>query len=362
MSSIKVFSFFSGLGFLDLGFSNAGFDIALVSDINNAFLYAHQYSREHLNASHPEYGYINSDVRDFLTQKKIDEAISKQKANNLVGFIGGPPCPDFSFAGKNEGGSGSNGVLSQIYVELINSKMPDFFVFENVRGLVQTNKHRVFFDGLKQSLREHGYRLFESLENALNYNVPQYRDRLFLIGVNEERIKPNSNDFAFDNINRGHLQDILNLPWPDTDNLMLNMARECPQGIRRDLTVEYWFRKNKVLEHANSGDFFRPKETTNKFHTVQEGNTHGKSFKRLHRWRFSPTAAYGNNEVHLHPYEARRISIAEALSIQSLPDNFILPDNIPLSTKFKMVSNGVPYLMAYTIARNLFVWLNNNCT
>ncbi len=42
-------------------------------------------------------------------------------------------------------------------------------------------------------------------------------------------------------------------------------------------------------------------------------------YKRLHRWRYSPTACYGNNEVHLHPYKPRRISVAEALAIQSLP-------------------------------------------
>src|SRR5699024_1972529 len=91
--------------------------------------------------------------------------------------------------------------------------------------------------------------------------------------------------------------------------------------------------------------------------TIPEGESRGKSFKRLHRWRYSPTAAYGNNEVHLHPYLPRRISVAEALAIQSLPEWFELPQNISLSSKFKMVGNGVPYLLSYGIASELYEWI-----
>ncbi|MBE9201384.1 DNA cytosine methyltransferase [Nodularia sp. LEGE 06071] len=56
-----------------------------------------------------------------------------------------------------------------------------------------------------------------------------------------------------------------------------------------------------------------------RFTAIDEGDVSNKSFKRPHRWRYSPTACYGNNEVHLHPYQVRRISVAEALAIQSLP-------------------------------------------
>ena len=90
----------------------------------------------------------------------------------------------------------------------------------------------------------------------------------------------------------------------------------------------------------------------------RQGESAGKSFKRLHRWRYSPTAAYGNNEVHLHPYLPRRISVAEALAIQSLPESFSLPSDLPLSAKFKMVGNGVPYLLALGIATELREWLD----
>ena len=64
----------------------------------------------------------------------------------------------------------------------------------------------------------------------------------------------------------------------------------------------------------------------------------------MHRWRYSPTAAYGNNEVHIHPYKPRRISVAEALAIQSLPAIFELPETMTLSDMFKSIGNGVPFL------------------
>jgi DNA (cytosine-5)-methyltransferase 1 len=81
--------------------------------------------------------------------------------------------------------------------------------------------------------------------------------------------------------------------------------------------------------------------------------TDHKSFKRLHRWRYSPTACYGNNEVHLHPYLPRRISVAEALALQSMPTKFALPTDMPLSKAFKTIGNGVPFLAALGLARSV---------
>ena len=131
-----------------------------------------------------------------------------------------------------------------------------------------------------------------------------------------------------------------------------------PANIIEELTVQYWFEKNDVLNHPNEKDIFKIKNRR-KYYNIEEGAVKGKSFKRLHRWRYSPTAAYGNNEVHLHPYFPRRISVAEALAIQSLPEWFELPEELPISKKFKTVGNGVPYLLAYGIADELYKWLVN---
>jgi len=94
-----------------------------------------------------------------------------------------------------------------------------------------------------------------------------------------------------------------------------------------------------------------------KMQLYQEGDVSRKCYKRLHRWRYSPTAAYGNNEVHLHPYHARRLSAAEALAIQSLPENFVLPPDMTLTAMFKTIGNGVPYMLSSGIARTIHDYL-----
>ena len=116
------------------------------------------------------------------------------------------------------------------------------------------------------------------------------------------------------------MEDIQKINWPQTTPFEENGILCKPNDLIDDLTVEHWFIQNDVLHHPNANDIFAVKSLP-KFTSIPEGDSGGKSFKRLHRWRYSPTAAYGNNEVHLHPYLPRRISVAEALAIQSLPSD-----------------------------------------
>ena len=126
------------------------------------------------------------------------------------------------------------------------------------------------------------------------------------------------------------------------------------------LTVQHWFDQNNVTEHPNANDYFKPRAGLAKMQTIDEGDVGRKSYKRIHRWRYSPTAAYGNNEVHLHPYHARRMSAAETLAIQTLPADFILPPDMSLSNMFKTIGNGVPYVLASGIAQTIRDYLNAN--
>lgn len=357
---VDVYSFFSGVGILDLGFENAGFDIVFVDEHDERFLRAYQYARR--NRDHiPRYGYSHVDVRQLLSDQKWQETFpeyNNQAPDTIIGFIGGPPCPDFSSAGNNAGEHGENGQLTAVYVNLIIKRRPDFFVFENVKGLYKTLKHRKFYDRLKRELYQAGYSLFDSIENSLQYGAPQYRDRLIMIGLKRERFGNNlqykiggNRLYTFEQINAAD--------WPTTAPFVENGNLDMPNNVIEALTVQHWFEQNHVQNHPNSHDTFRARNIE-RFMAIPEGDSHGKSFKRLHRWRYSPTAAYGNNEVHLHPYHPRRLSVAEALAIQSLPEWFELPDDLPLSAKFKMVGNGVPYLLSAGIASELYQWINNN--
>jgi DNA (cytosine-5)-methyltransferase 1 len=121
--------------------------------------------------------------------------------------------------------------------------------------------------------------------------------------------------------------------------------------------IAHWLNgKVKISELPNGDEFFAP--YSDKFNSVNEGDISNKSFKRLHRYRYSPTVCYGNNEVHLHPWKPRRLSVREALRIQTIPDAYVLPKEKSLSAKFKMIANGVPALLAGEIAKSLMHFLS----
>lgn len=189
----KIFSFFAGAGFLDLGFEMSGFDIVYVNEINPTFMQAYRYSRQGIGLHFPEYGYHEGEKGDVKKLTEGEEALrlwylvqDARKSTDIVGFIGGPPCPDFSIGGKNRGKEGDNGKLSSAYVELIYQHKPDFFLFENVKGLWKTKKHRTFFEQFKYHLSQAGYVLVERLINAIEYNFTP------VVSIGFEPSKPQS--------------------------------------------------------------------------------------------------------------------------------------------------------------------------
>ncbi|GJD20436.1 cytosine-specific DNA methyltransferase; DmnC [Rivularia sp. IAM M-261] len=365
----KIFSFFAGSGFLDLGFEVSGYDIVYVNEIFKPFMAAYKYSRVNLNLPLPEYGYHDGEDNDI--NKLIESSHANYLNNfvkdcrtndtNVIGFIGGPPCPDFSIGGKNRGYLGDNGKLSSVYVELICQHMPDFFVFENVKGLWKTKKHNLFYQSLKVKLQSAGYILTDRLINAIEYGAPQDRDRIILIGFHSHflsKIGVFGFEFPWQKYIVYPRSVVFSYPWHQCEPFEVDSVIPCPLTIPEELTVESWFRKNNVLNHPNSQHYFQPRAGISKFASIAEGDDSRKSFKRLHRWRYSPTACYGNNEVHLHPYKVRRISVAEALAIQSLPQSFVLPDDMSLTNMFKTIGNGVPYLASKAIAQSIIDFIN----
>jgi DNA (cytosine-5)-methyltransferase 1 len=146
------------------------------------------------------------------------------------------------------------------------------------------------------------------------------------------------------------MEQIKNINWPDINTFKEDSIRDSCAGIIAALTVQYWFEKNDVIHHPNALAYFKPRNGLIRMQSIEEGDVSRKSYKRLHRWRYSPTAAYGNNEVHLHPYKIRRISASEALAIQSLPKEFELPQDMSLSHMFKTIGNGVPFLLSKGVA------------
>ena len=355
---------------LDLGFEDEGFGIAFVNEIHPPFLRAYQFARN--GRAEPTFGFDHSDTVSFLHGKPHRRLValidSIRRKGNLVGFIGGPPCPDFSVGGKNLGVNGKSGVLSQVYCDLVSNFRPDFFFFENVKGLWKTNRHRVFYDEFKRSLQFAGYLTADRLINAIQYGVPQNRERVFLLGVASGLVHDlnlrttrdecgcslaSSLEVCWDKYISHEQRTAFDYPWPTVSAFRADSELPPPTNVPLELTVEHWFRNNDVLNHPNANDYFKPRRALSRFLSIQEGDSRGKSFKRLHRWRYSPTAAYGHNEVHLHPYKPRRLSVAESLAIQSVPSDFQLPPAMSLTDMFQAVGNGVPYLAARGIAKSM---------
>jgi len=362
-----LFSFFSGSGFLDLGFEHEGYEVAFVNEISPSFLNAYKYSRSKMGLPMPKFGYYNLDINDFLNghKEELRRIVNETKSSDrLVGFIGGPPCPDFSIAGKNKGATGINGRLSLAYIKLIIDIMPDFFLFENVKGLYSTAKHKIFYNKLKTKMQNSGYSTSERLCNALEFGVPQDRERILLFGIrNELLIDSNAvaekkiafpwEQFIIYNVNK-----VKSMHWHNINDFG-DTVKPLLDEKTIPLTVQYWFDKNDVERHPNAKAHFQPRSGITKMRTVPEGDVSRKSYKRLHRYRYSPTVAYGNNEVHLHPYKERRISAAEAMALQSLPKEFELPQDMSLSDMFKTIGNGVPFLLSDGIAKTIRVFLEN---
>ena len=113
------------------------------------------------------------------------------------------------------------------------------------------------------------------------------------------------------------------------------------------------------MELPNGKEFLELKKDVESRKCIYEGDTKRRSFKRLHRYKYSPTTCFGNNEVFLHPYENRRLTVREALRIQGVDDKYVWGTD-RLSQKFKIISNGVPVPLAQVVAKSVFEFLAKN--
>jgi DNA (cytosine-5)-methyltransferase 1 len=363
---IPLLSFFSGGGFLDLGFEQAGFDVVWSNEFQESF--ADMY-RAGISSWWQAVGRGNGKNSPLVNQSSIDK-LSKRAIlaeafgsvpSEFFGIIGGPPCQDFSQSGKDLGFEGNRGKLTQTFANLVCDLRPNFFLMENVPGLVR-KKHRKFYQQIVKQLEDGqlGYLTSMRILNALEYGIPQHRERLFLIGFRKDILPEECSSTAPLGQNQDwfpwphpQFKNAKDLAWPTT-NLFGCETLPVPANIPLELTIGRLV-GDGAEQLPNGQEAFTP--YSKKFAQIKEGDVSGKSFKRLHRYRYSPTVWYGNNEVHLHPWKPRRLTVREALRIQSVPDEYVLPTESFLSHKFKVISNGVPSLLARHIAGALLQYI-----
>lgn len=349
-----------------MGFEMAGFNIVWTNECDLAFIKGYESGmtawRRSTGNNTPAHIACQAPIETVTPRQIATKAFPNGKPP-LWGIIGGPPCPDFSNAGKNRGREGDHGKLFEVFIHHICDLAPDFFLIENVPGLLRTRRHKAFFDELLQELKGCKSKFVCDIAtlNAIEFGVPQDRKRVFLVGVKPSLFesstgkKPAENEKDWFKWPEPVFPNALHdYRWPKTTS----RKPVQPKNIPVELMAEtYLDGSNPPTKHPNAADQFKPYSP--KFKTTKEGDISHKSFKRLHRWRYSPTAAYGNNEVHLHPWEDRRLSVREVLRLQSVPDRYMLPTDMTLTAKFKMIANGVPVKLAYAVANALAVFLES---
>jgi len=360
VSGIHLLSFFTGGGFFDLGFEQAGFKVCFTNELDErtSKLYSSGMTSWRLsldkNATSVQIS-SNKSIEDLSVKEILDCAFPDEQPA-LFGVIGGPPCTDFSIGGVQAGHDGKAGRLTSVYVSKLRKLKPSFFVLENVPHLSTNEKHSTKLETLLKSIENAGYVYVKTILNALDYGVPQDRQRLFVVGFRRELLRawmPKTKNLkaalqkTFSWPKATYPNAKLSYSWPGSTAFRGSPSK--PADIPEDLCSLHAFDQGNDPELvANGKDCFKP--YSKKFQVIKEGDVSKKSFKRLHRFRYSPTAWYGNNEVHLHPWKPRRISVREALRLQSVPDSYIMPAEVPLSTKFKTICNGVPCLLAKHLA------------
>lgn len=358
---IPVLSFFTGGGFLDMGFEEVGFDIAWTNEVNPSFarMYGHAMTawRQSKLAMAPPARIASTDSVEDLSARRVLSAAFGKTRPAFFGVVGGPPCPDFSFGGRHTGAEGAHGRLTRTFVDLACAIRPEFVLMENVPGLLRARKHRPFLEDSLARLEDAGYAVDVALLNALELGVPQDRERLFVIAFRRRSVQGvlgrpmrRGQRGWFEWPKDPRYTGAKSLPWPATNGFGKPVER--PEGIPSELMVYSVLTGVPPPEALPNGcEYFQPKSP--KFRSRAEGDVSHKSFKRLHRFRYSPAAWYGNNEVHLHPWKPRRLSVREALRIQSVPDEYVLPPECSLTAKFKMIANGVPFRMARQVAQSV---------
>ena len=166
---------FAGAGGLSLGFEQAGFDVVAAIEIDPVHSAVHKFN-------FPDCKIIPHSVTDIVGQDIRDSAnIPNGQTIDVV--MGGAPCQGFSLIGQRALDDPRNFLVKE-FLRLVDELQPNYFVFENVKGLT-AGKHKKFLTELIEEFKEIGYQILSPWQvlNASDYGVPQSRERLFLIGA-----------------------------------------------------------------------------------------------------------------------------------------------------------------------------------
>jgi len=319
-SNPRIVSLFCGAGGLDWGFKERGYRISLAIDLSAAAIKTHKRNFPDTHAVAADLTKLGPRGVLALTRARIPEGAA-------IGVIGGPPCQGFSRANPLRRNSDPRNALPSLYLQIVRSLKRkyrvEFVVFENVLGM-RDKRHAPKYRALLRGLKELGFVITEKELCALDFGVPQNRRRIVLSalrdGAGYAAVKPRKRRVS-------------------------RTIRSVIGSIGEPAFFERTLRPEDIPIHPNHWTM-KPKSP--RFKSGDPKWVDGRSFKRLSWSGTSPTIAFGNREIYIHPDGTRRLSIYEAMLLQGFPHSFVLEGN--LSEQVVQVSNAVPPPLARSVA------------
>ena len=307
---VTVISTFAGCGGSSLGYKWAGFKELLAIDNNKNAVETFK-----LNFDCPIW---ERDIKE-VTGKEILE-FCKIKKGELDVLDGSPPCQGFSTAGKRVILDERNDLFKE-FIRLINELQPKVFVMENVSGMMK-GKMKGCFNQILKELKTTDYNVKCKLMNAMWYDVPQSRERLFFIGVRKDlNVEPS---------------------FPEPNNCVITVKDvifKSKKGIYYNLPETTKIYKYLLkIKQGETGALYHPK-----------GNFFNLRRLCLNKPSYTLPKNAGRNII--HPIKNRFITDSEAKILSSFPQNFKLTGSA--INRISRVGNAVMPKMMQAIAKTI---------
>ena len=327
---MKIISLFSGAGGLDKGFEKAGFNT----------IWANEYDSTIWDTF--EHNFPNTKLEKTSITKVISSEVPA-----CDGIIGGPPCQSWSEAGAGRGIDDKRGQLFYDYIRILNEKKPKFFLAENVSGILHPKHQNAFLNILKE-FKNAGYEVSSKLLNANDFDVPQDRLRVIIVGYRLDLGKK----FEFPNPQKNKL--VLKDAIGD-----LGFAKHAQEGNKTnegDLEIS-----NHEYMNGGFSTIYMSRNRVRSWDepsfTIQAGGRHAPLHPQAPKMQFvaQNKKNFVPNKEHLY----RRLSVRECARIQTFPDDFIFKYK-NIADGYKMIGNAVPVNLAYHLANKIFNDLNQS--
>ncbi len=321
----RVVSIFSGCGGLDLGFHLEGYRTIWANDISP---WACESFRGY-------FGHViqEGDIAkiDPYTDRSIPDC-------DLV--LGGFPCQDFSVIWKQPGLDGKRGGLYRHFLEFVDAKKPRAFVAENVRGLLTANKNKA----IETIIRDFeaiapGYLVKPHLYNFAEYGVPQYRERVLIVGIRVDTGFDFKHPLPTHGEGRAHPYVTAGKALEGALSVKSNNERiNCAAKTRR------------MLELIPAGGNFASIPSDTELY-VKGMISH--VYRRIHPGEPAKTiiAAGGGGTWGYHYPDPRPLTNRERARLQSFPDDFEFKGNV--TEVRRQIGNAVPPEGVRLLARRL---------